>query len=358
METALKQGNVRLRFLDGLRGLATLAVFFQHFAEFLLSKPAWENSQPLKNLVFNYFNWGRFGVVLFFLLSGYLISLSLNEKTGLARFAVRRFFRLYPAFWLSVGAAIICNFLYYNKIPTFTQVLANLSMLPSFMGEASLLGLYWTLMIELIFYSLCGCLFFFRPALLKSPDFMFLAIVLCCTLTLIPITLAKVGQFSLPIQYLSLHLSMLLLGNFFKICHDKPGINFKLYLSASLCLISVAVASGFFWPISSSFNHSGGNGVFFADILAIFVFQTALRTGSFHMPTWLLKCGDWSYSIYLFHWPIILFSAIILPSDEWYLVLVLSLASTILFSRIIFVYLESPFIALGRRVRIDHYLKP
>src|SRR5205085_2211723 len=80
--------------LDGLRALAVLAVMLVH-----VGAPGF----PL----------GWFGVDLFFVLSGFLITTLLERelaRTGgvdLNKFWTRRFLRLMPAYWLYAGAITI-----------------------------------------------------------------------------------------------------------------------------------------------------------------------------------------------------------------------------------------------------------
>ena len=54
-----------------------------------------------------YVNIGRFGVVAFFLVSGYIIPFSLERGGSVRRFAVGRFFRLYPLYWVSLVAILV-----------------------------------------------------------------------------------------------------------------------------------------------------------------------------------------------------------------------------------------------------------
>ena len=59
-----------LFFLDLIRGIAALAVFFQHAGEGL-----WPEFAIFSH---DWFNVGKFGVVIFFLTSGFVIPLSLE----------------------------------------------------------------------------------------------------------------------------------------------------------------------------------------------------------------------------------------------------------------------------------------
>ncbi len=98
--------------LDGLRGLAALMVFFSH-AIGLLSPSAviiYLQQSPFRAL------WdGAAAVDFFFVLSGFVLALpfvSGRSKLNYFRFAIRRSFRLYPAYWLALFSSIILHSMY------------------------------------------------------------------------------------------------------------------------------------------------------------------------------------------------------------------------------------------------------
>ncbi len=91
-----------MEFLDGLRGVAAFAVLVQHGSELLWPR---------------YFHWsetvfrpGECGVVVFFLVSGFIIPGSIERYGSLARFWVGRFFRLFPMYWLAIAAGLALHF--------------------------------------------------------------------------------------------------------------------------------------------------------------------------------------------------------------------------------------------------------
>ena len=94
-----KQPAHRLPALDGVRGLAILAVFLYHAAYY--AHAYW---------LFAWFSWGWMGVDLFFVLSGYLITTILLDAIGeparyyYGSFYARRFLRLAPALALFLVA--------------------------------------------------------------------------------------------------------------------------------------------------------------------------------------------------------------------------------------------------------------
>lgn len=100
--TALKSRPSHDFVFDVLRGLAALAVFLSH------SDHAHLFYYPV---LVAHKDWlGRFGVDLFFILSGFLIwgsaKSGLGQPGGLLRYAINRLTRLAPLYWLSLAAAI------------------------------------------------------------------------------------------------------------------------------------------------------------------------------------------------------------------------------------------------------------
>lgn len=151
--------KTRFDQLEGLRGVAAIAVLVQHCLEFTPLNATDNGSWPAR--VFQEsFNLGRVGVIVFFLISGFLIPHSLKPGTRpIAKFTVSRFFRLYPLYWVSLAVALV---VFPRLIPTeFTaqQIAANVTMLTPLFGQEYVISLYWTLFVEMLFYGLCAALF-------------------------------------------------------------------------------------------------------------------------------------------------------------------------------------------------------
>jgi peptidoglycan/LPS O-acetylase OafA/YrhL len=137
----------RLAGLDGLRGLAAIGVVFCHlWAGADRTYPSL--GAPVPGAIY-----GRYGVMLFFVISGFVILMSL-DRVGTREFAIRRFIRLYPIYWISVALSVatVALFGLPGVETTPIDLLVNLTMLQGFLGFPNIDGSYWTLEIELLFY--------------------------------------------------------------------------------------------------------------------------------------------------------------------------------------------------------------
>lgn len=104
---------------------------------------------------------GEFGVELFFVISGFVITMTLDRSKTAADFLVARFSRLYPAYWTGVllTSAVLALAAGPFDAPSAHQVGFNLTMLQEFFHVPSVDGVYWTLEVELLFYALALAVF-------------------------------------------------------------------------------------------------------------------------------------------------------------------------------------------------------
>lgn len=143
----------RLWALDGLRGLAALAVVAYHYLHrgpHLYSELG--PSHP-------WFVWGQYGVQLFFIISGFVIFDSVRG-TASGPFFANRAIRLYPAYWVAViiTFTVVAVFGLPGRQTTLPVGLFNLTMLEGFFNVPYVDGAYWTLAVELSFYVVIGLL--------------------------------------------------------------------------------------------------------------------------------------------------------------------------------------------------------
>jgi peptidoglycan/LPS O-acetylase OafA/YrhL len=102
--------------------------------------------------------WARYGflgVHLFFMISGFVIAFSVRDRSS-SEFLWSRASRLYPAFWFAILiTTFVVQLAQAEKYQLhWWQVLANFTMLNHLFGIPAVDGAYWSLYVELHFYSL------------------------------------------------------------------------------------------------------------------------------------------------------------------------------------------------------------
>lgn len=137
----------RIPSLDVLRGIAILTVVFGHFipARIALGQAAYHVS-----------SLGRGGVLLFFLLSGYLVFRNIEKQDPLT-FISRRLFKIFPAYWVNVVVIALFSLMAGHQAFSLATVLGNFFMVQDVFRMESLNGVYWTLLIEVKFYLFLAC---------------------------------------------------------------------------------------------------------------------------------------------------------------------------------------------------------
>lgn len=145
----------------GLRGIASMMVFWAHLlggtAEHVYAHNAFYVA-----LVWPPWSFGAWGVELFFAISGFVILPSIM-RYSLGQFALRRFFRLYPLFFVFTALFVILNGLFntYPALNTPTAVVAGFLFLNLFTHTDQLTPNAWSLTYEVMFYALAALGYFF-----------------------------------------------------------------------------------------------------------------------------------------------------------------------------------------------------
>ena len=147
-----------------MRGIAALAVTFFHVA-------GTQRKEGFDTWIFSPFrNWGSWGVDLFFIISGYVMAVSLGQNLQTStQFLLKRFIRIYPLyFFLTVLfclISIVTPKLFSSFSLEFNWLMASLTMTSGFLGFGEpILGQGWTLEFEALFYILIAVVIFFRQS--------------------------------------------------------------------------------------------------------------------------------------------------------------------------------------------------
>ncbi|MFE2040199.1 acyltransferase family protein [Streptomyces sp. NPDC059477] len=151
------KGSGRLRALDGLRLLAALMVALYHYGgRGGEVTRAWGSSaQDQFPTLHSWFAYGPLGVQIFFVISGFVICMS-GWGRPLKSFFASRASRLLPAYWVAVvlvTAVFALPAVMYEAV-TPSEALVNLTLLQEPVGAHRVLGVDWTLWVEIRFYAL------------------------------------------------------------------------------------------------------------------------------------------------------------------------------------------------------------
>ncbi|MFC4507446.1 MULTISPECIES: acyltransferase family protein [Streptomyces] len=151
----------RLGWLDALRGIAALVVVLDHSSQHFLPE--------LRRDVMPHFNTSRYGIMVFFLVSGYIIPASLERRGCVRSFWTGRIFRLYPLWAVAVTAVLVLDLAGVARLRAHfggesvpTVAAAHLTLLQELLGTPNLLLVLWTLSYEMAFYLLVVALFTVR----------------------------------------------------------------------------------------------------------------------------------------------------------------------------------------------------
>ncbi len=335
------------RHIDGLRALAVLAVVFYHFGQ-----PA--------------FGGGYVGVDVFFVISGYLISglivAEITETGGFdfGRFYSRRVRRLFPAMLVTLACSLLCALILFSpaQIQRFGNSLAATALSVSniyFWSEAGYFNVSsglkpllhtWSLAVEEQFYLLWPALIWFL-SLGRSRRASVCVLVLIGAGSL-ALNLAWIrGEFDEEAASTIFYLTPFRIYEF---AIGALGIYLVPLLRHRPWLHEAGMAAGLALIAWAIFNFS--DTTVFPGTAALIPCAGALLvivSGNSRIFGWLLtnrvavSCGLISYSIYLVHWPLLVFYKYHLfrePEQAEYTMLFLA---TLLLSYLMYRFVETRF---------------
>lgn len=333
------QPSSRLDHVHGLRGVAALVVVFQHACQ-MVREAGHDWFDPLLDTI----NLGRFGVVLFFMISGLVIPFSFRGEHPLRNFAVSRLFRLYPAYWLSVPVLAWVAAI-KGVAPDLATILGNLTMLQWLWGGWNIGPGYWTLNYEIGFYMLAMVLFALR--LLADPRLLGGLVLIALVLSLAPFVTE--GRISEMPFFVALFLLGVLLRDVF--AGTSIAARRWAFLLVPLAIFTGIALGGVFVPVPNNAN------VYFKPLAL--ASSMALPIAVFVLVLWLkpqpgrfiMYCGTISFSLYLFQDIGLHMLPHVIAPQQWplsYMVGVFGL--TFIVAALVYRFVETPMIEIGRRM--------
>jgi peptidoglycan/LPS O-acetylase OafA/YrhL len=144
----------RFEEIDVLRGVAAMCVVLSHYSthcvRFFREAPFGFDLHTV---------YGFYAVQLFFIISGFVISLTLEKSNSWRDFAFSRLSRLYPTYWVAVTLMVVVEFLVFGNTPWIGGYVTNMTMFQEFIGFTNIDNVFWSLTVELAFYAVMGVVF-------------------------------------------------------------------------------------------------------------------------------------------------------------------------------------------------------
>jgi peptidoglycan/LPS O-acetylase OafA/YrhL len=288
----------RIQYLDGLRGIAIFLVLLYH------AYVRWPEIIPFGDRfsTFPVFEYGWLGVHLFFLISGYVIYMTLDKPRSPKNFYTRRWLRLFPAM-------LVCSLIIYFTAPFFFErpagspalrdLLPGLSFIEpiwwsKLLGppQGALEGAFWSLYVEVKFYILAGFFYFVFGE--KKMVWML------CMIFISSVVLTWTSN-SFPNLDLSLPRQILFILSAKHFGWFAAGTLFYLYTrERHTHLLILAIATG----LASALSLNQGVQVSIAAIAVVLLFTASIlseRLQSILRNPYLLMLGFASYPLYLLH---------------------------------------------------------
>lgn len=285
-----------------MRGIAAFVVVIQHAMEQIIGSNALPPAidRAMAAIFADGFNFGRFGIATFFLISGFVIPFSFREPRALWGFAVSRFFRLYPAYWLSLAFGLSVLALTSRGLPDLVTILANVTMFQAFAAQADVVPVYWTLALELLFYTACAALYW--KGWMGNARVIALAAGLLLLAALALSSLSLIGGRHWPAN-IPFNISLMFMGTLTRLAWLEQNAAAQKIMPVMLAATLVAL------PLIQWGACFGSHSAYIQPLpfttaygAAIALFLLVLKGGWQSGPIWLWL-GTISYSAYLVHGP-------------------------------------------------------
>jgi len=358
---------MKLKHIDSIRGIAILMVILVHTSQKI------DGLNIISLIIAGY---GQMGVQLFFVASAFTLCLSAskreNESKPIAKYAIRRAFRIAPTYYLGILGYFVLSLIrsmYLNGniiIPekyTFENVFSNLLFVHGFYEPANniIVPGGWSIGTEMAFYVLFPLLYLIA---IKIPIF---TIAKMASWLLAGLFISQFG-----IALLSFNGSTISNSNFiyFNLITQLPvffiGIGYYFISNRSIldhnwkfdallffCFTCISI---FLWQLK--IDHLFSIIPFTSGISFMFLMEIFRKNDGFNRAI-LIRIGQVSYSMYIIHFifahTITGFLAPLLSSHlksdiSLLLFYALSVSGSFILALLTEKYLEKPFIGIGRNI--------
>jgi len=329
--------QITIPALDGLRGLACLIVVLSHAGNM--------------GLFFNIRGSGQLGVMLFYTLSGFLMAylyshVSSDAETWIT-YAVKRFFRVYPTYFV----VLIISFLAFQNYQghpyqiTFEELLRHVTL----RGKQSV---FWTIPVEIEFYVVFPFVASVLSWIRNRHQKLLVAITLFIGTLLIQVKGSKISLW----PYLEFFIAGVLAGYTFVFGNEHLFVRSRKIINGVfvVALAGIFVSIPRVFEYTFDFDHNMWKATYLAPLMAATVLCCALSTGSVNKVFSNRASrflGKISFSLYLVHLPCLK----VVKERLWYsapLELAFGIVLCITISYLLFIAVENPVRNLGKKLAI------
>ena len=328
--------NNKFQNIQGLRAISVISVIFFHYE-------------------INYFKGGYLGVDIFFVISGYLMSLILDvkiDKKNIVNFYIKRIKRILPALIFIILITLIFGFFLlgtanYERLGKSS--ISSLLFLSNFFfwrewGYFDLNSLSkpllhtWSLSVEMQFYFIFPVILFVLNNIFKKIEIIFKLIFLfsiAILITEIFVETKKVATFYL----MPFRLSEFLIGSIGYYCEKKYNNKLNNSYIFIFALIIILIC---FLNFDKDTRFPGISS-FLPCFMAIIIIlnKDNYLANKILKSNFLIFLGNISYSLYLVHWPVYVFYRLLKFREIYIYEKILLVLISILFSYLVNKYVEN-----------------
>jgi len=310
--------NIQLPALTSLRFFAALMVFFSHLDFLRIHVDASGNPSKYQDIYKTWFYEGYSGVTFFFILSGFILAHSYQERlsrgtTSTVDFFIFRIARIVPLHWLTLLIAIFL-LRSANGNPDFfsaTSFLANSFLLQAWFSDINIAFSYnlvsWSLSDEMFFYAMFPFLIRLNNKVLAIVFILLITFILIWLPVTLPFATFHLPRFTDLTKYYAYWFPAFRIGDFiagiilyraWSARKEIPSIFASLLQGISIVLLVIFYA-----------NHAGIDETFRFDFyyaipMAFLIFVFAYQNGIFsriisNRP--MLILGEASFAFYMIH---------------------------------------------------------
>lgn len=301
-------GPKRLESIQALRGIAALLVLFFHLAAF--QKQMAEGNPSDISLTSGIWDNGWAGVDLFFVISGFIM-VYVTQNRGrtlrdVGQFVFSRVTRIYPLWWVCAGIMSLYFLLTYgmpaapdrvaNSSEAITYAIKSFLLLPQ--SSEPMLGLGWTLIHEMFFYIVFACMLFLPRKYLMA------ALICWVVFTVIGSQFIRPAAFGrtfaeLAVSPYSLEFIAGGFAGYFISTH-------RIFMPIAIMSVGFvsAVLALLLFPYDGEASYTIRRVAIFTLPFMCLVYGAAgsEMRDQLKTPQWLSRLGDWSFSLYLTHY--------------------------------------------------------